>query len=287
MSIDLHVHTRVSDGSMDMVQIALLAKRLGLKGLGIANHDTVAGLDEALEVGRKHGIKIIPGIEISAYDYQRGRKAHILGYLMDNLALVGKACQTTLEKRQKNSRWIVEKLQAEGYPISWELVEILAAGSTNVYRQHIVHALLDTGYTPAFRGKLYEKLFGKTKNGMPGGIVSREIEYMDVFKALNIVKKAGGIAVLAHPAGYNNQELIPELCNQGLDGLEVWHPSHNEKAVEELSALAEYYGLLQTGGSDFHGMYEGKENPLGSRVMPQEWLEKLMAFKTTPKGSFR
>ncbi|OGO83213.1 MAG: hypothetical protein A2Y21_04575 [Clostridiales bacterium GWC2_40_7] len=275
MIADLHCHSRKSDGSLSAGELAAAAKRLGIQALAIADHDTVDGIEEALEECGKQGIKGIPAIEISGFDYKRNRKAHILGYLMDKPEIVGDVCRPMLEQRQQISRWAVEQIIQEGYLISWELVEGLSKGSTNVYKQHIMHALMMLGYSVSIHDDLYEKFFAKPGNGMPGGIAHREVEYIDAAAAVKLIKEAGGIAVLAHPAGYKNLELIPELVETGLDGLEAWHPSQGEGQVKEIMHLAEKYDLILTGGSDFHGMYEGRANPLGSCIVNEKWLERL------------
>lgn len=281
MKADLHIHSRVSDGSLEIKEIVALAKAMGFEALAIVDHDTVDGLNEAKNVGKELGVRIIPGLEISAYDYKRTRKAHVLGYLLDHPFKVGEVCQSMLKQRQDVSRWIVETLNEAGYSISWEFVRKIANGSTNVYKQHIMHALMELGYASEIKGNLYRKLFAKPKDGATGGIAYKEIEYIDVFEAVRAIKQAGGVAVLAHPYGYNNMELIPELVAAGLDGLEAWHPSHDEAALKLIKAEAKKYGLILTGGSDFHGMYEGKPNPLGSCYTSEEWLESLYKRKSS------
>lgn len=279
MISDLHCHSKVSDGSLTIVEIVGLAKRMGINALAIADHDTVNGLEEAEEECKKQGLKNIPAIEISGYDYKRDKKAHILGYMMDRPQDVGAACRPIVEQREEVSKWIVDRLIHEGYPITWEFVLKISSGSTNVYKQHIMHALMEYGYAASIHDDLYKKLFAKPKNGLSGGIVYREIEYMDVKEAVKVIKEAGGIAVLAHPVGYGNIELIPELVEIGLDGLEAWHPSHNKSAVEEVIKCAKEYQLILTGGSDFHGMYEGEVNNLGCCNTPVEYLEILLRCK--------
>lgn len=283
MKADLHCHSRVSDGSLEIRELVSLAKRNGIMTLAIVDHDTVDGLVEAESAGKNYGVKIISGVEISAYDYQRSRKAHVLGYLLDHPQQVGEACRPLLIKRQKNSEWIVETLIEAGYLITWDFVKNISRGSTNVYKQHIMHALMELGYTSTLKAELYKKLFSKPNHGNPRGIAYQEIEYLDVFEAVKVIKKAGGIAILAHPIGYKNMELIPELIDVGLDGLEAWHPSHDDGAIKQILSEAERYGLILTGGSDFHGMYEGKPNLLGSCYTPEQWIQRLYERKASQK----
>ena len=281
MKADLHCHSRVSDGSLGIREIVALAKRIGIGTLAIADHDTVEGLVEAKKAGQEYGVSILPSIEISAYDYERQRKAHVLGFLMDDPQQAAGVCQPMLRQRQETAKWIVETLSLAGYPITWEFAEMMAVGSTNVYKQHIMHALMHLGYASAIHDVLYQKLFAKPKDGKPGGIAYREIEYIDVFAAVQAIKQAGGVAVLAHPIGYNNMELLPKLIESGLDGLEAWHPSHNDADIRLIIAIAKRCGLILTGGSDFHGMYEGKPNSLGNCYMTDEWLQRLYERKAS------
>lgn len=285
MKADLHCHSRVSDGSLEIRELVSLAKKSGIMTLSIVDHDTVDGLAEAEKTSKEYGVIMLSGIEISAYDYQRERKAHVLGFLMDEPQEVGEACRHMLIQRQKTSEWIVEKLSQAGYLITWDFVKKISNGSTNVYKQHIMHALMELGYTSALKADLYKKLFAKSTEGNPRGIAYREIEYMDVFEAVRVIKQAGGVAVLAHPIGYKNMELIPELIDSGLDGLEAWHPSHDDRAVKQIMSEAEKYGLILTGGSDFHGMYEGKPNLLGSCYTSDEWIQRLYERKASQKRS--
>ncbi|HWQ72401.1 MAG TPA: PHP domain-containing protein [Desulfitobacteriaceae bacterium] len=281
MKADLHCHSRISDGSMKISDLVALAKKNGIEALAISDHDTVDGHREAENAGKEYGINIISAIEISAYDYNRDRKAHVLGYLMDKPQQVGNVCQSMLLKRQETSKHMVEKLIKAGYSITWDLVKKIAAGSTNVYKQHIMQTLIELGYSSASKEDLYKKLFAKPDNGNPGGIAYQEITYIDVFEAVQEIKQAGGIAILAHPFGYENMELIPELVDVGLDGLEAWHPSHNEAGVKLILSEAEKYGLILTGGSDYHGEYEIKPNLLGCCHTPEKWLQRLYDCKKT------
>lgn len=286
MKADLHCHSRVSDGSLGIRDIVTIAKKIGIETLAIVDHDTVDGLAEAEIAGQEYGVNIISGIEVSAYDYQRGRKAHVLGFQMDKPQQVGKVCRPMLIKRQKMSEWIVQTLSEAGYSITWDFVKKISRGSTNVYKQHIMHALMELGYTSALKADLYQKLFAKPKDGNPGGIAYKEIEYIDVFEAVKVIKQAGGVAVLAHPIGYKNMELIPKLIDAGLDGLEAWHPSHDDAAVNLIMSEAEKYGLILTGGSDFHGMYEGKSNLLGSCYTSEKWIQRLYERKESQKHDY-
>ena len=160
------------------------------------------------------------------------------------------------------------------YPITPDLIVRCATGSTNIYKQHIMHALMDAGYTDSIYGELYDKLFSPEQ-----GSALVEAEYPDTREVVELIHSAGGIAVLAHPAVYDSFDLMQELAESGLDGVEVWHPDHSEEQVASLLDFTRQHGLLATGGSDFHGMYARRARPLGSTSMPDEYVQALLAFK--------
>lgn len=284
MKADLHCHSRISDGSWDIAELVVLAKRTGIDTLSITDHDTAAGINLAKQAGKKYGIHIIPGIEISAYDYARQRKAHVLGYFIEDYHELEKLCRPIILQREEYAKWVVNTLGELGYAVTWELAEKMAGKSTNVYKQHIMHALMHLGYAYGIYDELYDRLFAKPRESIPGGLVYQEIKYIDVFTAVKTIKQAGGVAVLAHPAAYKNMDLVPELLPAGLDGLEAWHPQHNLTDREMIESAARKYDLLLTGGSDFHGLYEGRPNLLGSCYMTDEWLQRLYDRKNLSGG---
>lgn len=251
---------------MSFAEIAELALASGIGCLAVTDHDTTKGLAEMVRHGERIGLEVIPGIEISAFDTKRERKVHILGYWIepDHPAL-GKLCAPIAEKRHQASRLMVQKLQAAGYDIAWEQVERYAAGGTGVYKQHIMHALMDRGYTPTIYGELYDRLFRRGGNGRPPGLAHVPLPYVDAKDAVRAVRQAGGVPVLAHPGQYGNFEIVPELAECGLEGIEVLHPRHGPEEEAKAGKIAERFNLVMTGGPDFHGRYGDREAALGSR----------------------
>ncbi len=273
MSSDLHCHTKISDGSMGIDELIAIAKRRGMSTISVTDHDTTAAATRAVIIGRRQGLNVIHGVEFSTMDTQRGKKAHLLCYLCDTPDRLEGLCRRTGESRKKAAMGMVRKVMRY-YPITTELIVKCATGSTNIYKQHIMHALMDAGYADSIYGELYDKLFA------PGvGSALIEPEYPDTREVLDLIHSAGGIAVLAHPMVYHNEELLEELAETGLDGVEVWHPNHTEEESASLKAFAEDRGLLLTGGSDFHGMYTRYVRPLGSTSCPDEYVQELLAFK--------
>jgi hypothetical protein len=251
MKGDLHVHSRLSDGSLSIAEIFHEAARSGLDFLSITDHDTTAGVEESITRGDSCNITAIPGVEISAYDRKRGRKAHLLGYGFELPAnAIEGLCGPTRAARDAMTRRQIEILRDAGYPISLEEVEEEAGDTTALYKQHIMAVLTRKGQADGIRGKIYETLF---KNN---GICSGEIEYPDIFDALKAIHADGGAAVLAHPGQFDSWELLDELAAAGLDGIEIFHPDHEfSHHCKAFSAALNHSRLILTGGSDYHGAY--------------------------------
>lgn len=245
---DLHIHTRRSDGSYCYREALLLARRRGLSFVSFTDHDVVDGVPEAVELGRALGVTAIPGVEISAWDGARGRKVHILGYGFDAAASNIRAlCAPMVAARHANTLAQLDALIAAGYPLSMSDLEKAARGSTVYHKQHLMKALIDAGLSDGFYGETYRKLF---KGGGPADI---DIRYVDARDAVRAVLADGGIPVLAHPAEYDSWELVPELVEVGLRGIELFHETHRGSDHERVLALASRFGLLLSGGSDDHG----------------------------------
>ena len=273
MKADLHCHTKLSDGTLGIDDIIILAKNSGVTTLAITDHDCLAGTVRATIIGERHGITVIPAVEFSATDSKRGAKAHILCYLPDKPERLEGLCKSNSEKRKRAARIMVAKVAGK-FPVTPELIMKCATGSTNIYKQHIMQALMECGYTTTIFGDLYNRLFTKESrmNVLMGAT------YPEPAEIIEAIHEAGGIAVLAHPGFYDNFELLEELIPIGLDGVEVWHPENTAEQQEMLIAIAKKHDLLMTGGSDFHGANKptislgtGK----GSLEVPLSWCEAL------------
>lgn len=275
---DLHCHTRLSDGSLGIEDLILLARRSGIHTIAITDHDCLAGTVRGKIIGERHEVNVIPGVELSSFDSVHGKKVHILCYLAENPDRLEGLCKRNSIARRKASQLMMVKA-AQRYPLSSELVIKCAAGSTNIYKQHILHALMECGYTTGIFGDLYHKLFSKDSEDN----ILVEPSFPEPLSVLEAVHEAGGIAVLAHPGFYNNFDIIDELIAAGLDGIEVWHPKNNEEQTEELMRICGKKGLLMTGGSDFHGMYNAEPVRLGDRTTPDENLAALLNYQAKQK----
>ena len=274
MVCDLHCHSKISDGSMGIEEILSLAKRRGVSAIAITDHDAVIGATRACVVGKRLGVEVIHGVEMSAYDFARNRKVHILGYMCDSPDRLEGACLKMNNARRAAALEMIKKV-LRYYPIVPDTIARYASGSTNVFKQHIMHALMESGYADSFFGEVFRKLFSSK-----GGCAYVPVEYPDVRDIIQLIHSAGGLAVMAHPYVYDSVDLMEELTAEGLlDGIEVWHPSNDEMRINYLKNFAENHSLLMTGGTDFHGMYTDPLRPLGSCGAPEDTIQKMKAYK--------
>lgn len=277
MAGDLHCHTKISDGSVGIEELIAIAKRRGLSAISVTDHDSTAGATRAVIIGKRQQLKVIHGVEFSTMDKQRGKKVHLLCYLCDFPDRLEGLCRRTGDSRKKAAMAMIRKVMRY-YPITPELIVKCATGSTNIYKQHIMHALMDAGYADSIYGDLYQKLFSPEH-----GLAYVGQEYPETRDVFQLIHSAGGIAVLAHPPVYDSGDMLEELTSMGLDGVEVWHPFHSDEDVTRLADYAKQHGLLMTGGSDFHGMYTKKPRPLGCVTVPDENVKALLEYKEQMK----
>lgn len=250
--IDLHMHSTVSDGSMSSAELIDRAVQCGLSAIAITDHDTLDGLAALSRLAAQAPLKVIGGIEISACDTATGRKVHILGYGLlspTGESAVEKFVAPTLAARSENSIWQVDRLIEAGYDLALDEVLATANPSTGVYKQHIMEALCHLPYNDPEYQELYRSLF------KGDGVAARDISYPDARDAVTAIRADGGCAVLAHPGQSEVFDIVPDLIEVGLGGIEKMHPDHSAADIEKVDRLAARYGLIETGGSDFHGRY--------------------------------
>lgn len=257
MKADLHMHSTWSDGSMKVKEIVKTAKRAGLSVISITDHDSLQGQSEVKKYGEKYGVEIIPGLEISSYNPKTGRKVHILGYHIQQEDMVNKRLYPFLQERHQATMKALHIIMEKGYPIEEDDVTCRVGCGDIMYRQHIMHALMERGYTNSIYGELYQHLFGKD------GIAKVTSSYIPVKEAVGLVLEAGGIPVLAHPFQYDSFDLLPELKSYGLQGVEYKHHTQTKERENKVLQAAKELELFVTGGSDCHGMYSEKPCPYG------------------------
>jgi len=267
-TIDLHTHSTASDGLYAPAEVVRLAREAGLARIGLVDHDTTGGLDEALEAGDKLGVTVVPGIEINTdLPHKRG-EAHVLGYYIEYESPDFQRALTILrEARVRRGERIVERLREQGLDITWERVREIARGS--VGRPHIARALIEKGYATDVSNAFDTWL----SPGRPGYIPRYKLAPED---AVRLIKSVRGVPVLAHPAYIPDLEaqILPSLVMAGLQGLECYYGEYDDATVARLLRLADIYGLVPTGGSDYHGP-NMHPTPLGGRHVPQSSAERL------------
>lgn len=280
MKGDLHCHSKLSDGSQGIEDIIAMSKKMNLNFVAITDHDTMSSHSRAKIVGDRYGVQIIPAVEFSAFDYQRGRRVHILCYMPLKPDRLEGMCIKICESRKKSGNEMAKKVM-KLFPISPESITRHSASSKSVYKQHIMHALMEAGFTTGIYGPLYDKLFHPEQ-----GSCYVETEYPDVYEVLNLIHSSGGIAVFAHPHIYNSFDLLQELCEKRLiDGIEVWHGKATQDDEAQLHQMCDTYHLIPTGGSDFHGMYSSCPAHIGKCTTPNESIEALFALNEEIKKS--
>ena len=277
---DLHCHTKLSDGSLGIEDIVVQAKRTGIDFISITDHDTMASFSRAAVLGERYGVRMLPGVELSAWDKQRGRKVHILCYAPQKPDRLEGLCIKCCEIRKQCAKEMVEKVM-KLYPITPESVMKYATGSKSIFKQHILHALIDYGYTTEFYGELNDELFN-----MKTGTCLVEREYPDVNFVLDLIHSSRGIAVMAHPVLYDSFELMDELAAKGkLDGVEAYHYTADENARKQILETASKYDLIVTGGSDFHGLYNAQPTHIGSEITDKENIDRIYKLIKQNKNS--
>ncbi|HCD70105.1 MAG TPA: PHP domain-containing protein [Ruminococcaceae bacterium] len=278
MKADLHCHTTISDGSLGISDVIMQAGRGGVDCLAITDHDSLASLSRSSVLGARYKVKIIPAVEFSAFDETRGRKVHILCYMPKKPDRLEGLCLRTSEGRMKLGKSLAMKV-LEKYPISLESILRYSAGSKAIYKCHIMHALMDYGYTTELYGSVYDEIFDVNEGLCAEQVRSEADFYPDVKFVLTLIKASGGIPVMAHPKVFDSLDLLEELAAEKLiDGAEVYHSSADEKYRREISALCERYNLIRTGGSDFHGFYNHYPIQIGSSLTEESQLERILNY---------
>jgi predicted metal-dependent phosphoesterase TrpH len=247
--IDLHTHTNHSDGTFTPPELVRLASQRGLEVVAITDHDTTDGLEEATGAGRELGVDVVPGVELSAE--HQGTSVHVLCYWMDreNEGLQAELVRLRSERFLRGEA-MVEKLRSLGYPVSFERVREIA-GNGNIVRPHVAQALVEAGVV-ADEEEAFDRLIG---DDGPAYVPKHALGPLE---ALELVRRAGGSCVLAHPGMWSAEAPVPEdlieaMAEAGMAGLEADHSDHSPEQRQHYRDLAKRLGLVVTGGSDCHG----------------------------------
>lgn len=273
---DLHTHSQASDGMQPPAENVKLAKQRGLSAVALTDHDTVAGVAEAQRAGREYGIDVVAGVEISTR--AGGKDIHVLGYYVnteDEKFL--ERLRGLREAREERNHLIIAKLQELGLEISWqEVIDGLGRPlepDESIGRPHMADVLVRKGYAADMRDAFNRYL----AEGQPGYVSVPRVAPED---ACQWIKDADGAAVIAHPGLYRDDELVRRiLVDAHPDGIEVVHSDHGPEEERRYAELAREFGLIQTGGSDYHGVRQGVvfHGDLGSKTVTVDVLDKLRA----------
>jgi 3',5'-nucleoside bisphosphate phosphatase len=248
--IDLHTHTVFSDGTFTPTESVALALERGLTALSISDHDSTEGLPEAFDAATGTGLEIVPGVEFSTIHEHGG--VHVLTYWFD---VANRQFQAELRRLRKDryerGERMVRKLQDLGYPILFERVREIASGN-NIGRPHIAQALVEAGVVAELKDAFSDEFIGA------GGRAYVEKHALGPLDAIQLMKRAGGLAVVAHPVHWRDglpvpDELIEQMVDAGLDGIEAAHPDHDPDTEARYREMAKRFGLVATGSSDCHG----------------------------------
>ncbi len=275
MSIDLHIHTTFSDGTKTPQEIVQLAIQKGLTAIAITDHDTLDGCSEAVEAGKRSGLEIVPGVEISVRFQEKS--LHLLGYFLDieNSRLIS-GLHTIQAGRKIRNEQILQKLQSRGIDISFEeLARISETGE--IGRPHIAVLLQQKGFVRSL-DEAFQKYIGN------GACCYAARPEFSAQKAIDLIHCAGGLAFWAHPFSSLGDEasvsrFLKDLACIGIDGVEVYYPTQGEKARTLLLQLAAELGLLVSGGSDYHGSIRKGSSLAGGKelMIPYSLLEQMQA----------
>jgi len=271
--IDLHTHTTASDGSLTPVELVRYAYNKGIAAIAVTDHDTMTGVESAAEEGKKLGIEVVPGVEISV-DFKP--EMHLLGYFFNKgYESIFNILKELREKREQRNPKIIKKLNEMGFDITLSEAESLAMGGI-VGRPHIARVMMNKGYVSSI-AEAFDKYLA---SGRPAYFKK---EKLNPEEGISVIAGAGGIPVLAHPVHLNMDfsqldSLLGNLADKGLKGIEAYYTDNTEEQTMEFVRLADKHNLLVTGGSDFHGSFKtdieigiGK----GNLKVPYILLEKL------------
>ena len=262
--IDLHSHSTASDGELAPSDLVAVAATRGITTLALTDHDTVAGIPEAREAARSHGLELLPGLEFTCKC--AGTVTHLLGLGVDpeNSELL-ELCTDIQGRRRRRFDEMVARLKSTGIDV--EVPEF--APNIALARPVLARLLIEAGHA-----ETYDEAFRKyLRQGRAGFVPHRTVK---ITRALSAIHAAGGLASVAHPGIYRNgDEIVREAARLGADAVECWHSDHNPQRTQHFKDLAAETGLLATGGADFHGPTHARSVNFGKIVCPVEEYERL------------
>lgn len=271
MKADLHIHSCYSDGKFTPQEVIKIVLKKEIEIISITDHDSIKGAVIASELNNKNGVEIITGVELSA-DYN-GREIHILGYFIDLSSPALQSHVDLIKKLRKNRiEQTLVKLREIGLKMNSDDLFERYIDSCSLGRPHIANEMLKNGYVGNLR-EAYDKYLGDNK---PAFVKKENLDFRII---IDLIKKAKGLAVLAHPGKYLRRTGIDEIIKEGIDGIEIYHPSHKYADEEHFRKICTELGLAGTGGSDFHGFLELDYKNLGAYFVTDKHIKDLKKLK--------
>lgn len=261
--VDLHMHSTASDGLLAPAAVVAAARAAGLTAIALTDHDTLEGVPEARGAGDAIGMRVVAGVELSAHEGDR--ELHVLGLHLTRLSVLEDRLAALRTTRRTRAAQIVEKLRALGFPIELDAVW-REAGDGAVGRPHVARVLIANGWAKDHRDA-FDRLIG---SGRPAYVPKQRLPLAE---AVHMLHEAGGLAIIAHPGSDGSRTRLEMYKRMGFDGVEVRHPSHSVEDIARLGTLAEYLGMVPSGGSDWHGAVDGPRT-IGNMRVPFAWLER-------------
>ncbi len=270
---DLHNHSTCSDGSVPIYRLPLMAARVGLDTMAISDHDTLLSVQYCYDHPQQDGVRLIPATELTGYDYERQHRVHLLTYWPDPESPALRAhCDIMRQRRNECCLQSAKEIEAIYPQFRTEQALEYAKDSGVLFKSGIMQALQQLGLCDGIYTDLYHKLFGWN----PRGIVLHSPEYLPVREVLATAKASGAVVVFAHPTVYKSMPLVRELVKEGMiDGIEVEHPRNSPEDKAECAALCEEYGLIHTGGTDFHGSNHAHPHPVGTCITQDDQIARI------------
>ena len=268
MPADLHIHSTASDGRLTPEEIVKQARAAGLSAIALTDHDTVDGIQAALQAAGSSGLEVITGIEFNTE--LDDAEIHILGYYLTLDSVLAGTLTILRAARENRAKTIIARLDQLGIRIDFDRLQQVA-GRATMGRPHIARVLHEAGYTASV-GEAFERYLAR---GKPAYVPHQRL---DPFMAIEAVLKAEGIPVLAHPGLAKKDELIPEFVARGLLGIEVYYPFHTPGDVARYEKICLEQGLVMTGGTDCHGPGLNYP-PLGTVTVPDETIARLKQMR--------
>ena len=271
---DLHNHSTCSYCSLLIHRLPLMAARAGLDTMAISDHDTLLSVNYCYEHPVQDGVRLLPATELTGYDHEHKHRVHLLCYFPDPESRELKEhCDILRQRRNECGLQSAKEIEALYPQFRTEQALEYAKDSGVLFKSGIMEALHQLGLCDAVYGKLYSYLFGWE----PRGVVLHQVKYPSVQEVIATAKAAGAVLVFAHPTVYKSMPLVRQLAKEGIiDGIEVEHPRNSPEDRAECAALCEQYGLIHTGGTDFHGANHKVPHPVGTCTTADDQVARIL-----------